>query len=104
MTTSAEAFAGEIVREAPSLGLFVNRLPWTVGDQELTSYFAQFGPIAEARVSFDPSTGLSQGFGFVTFQYAHSHAEVLKKTNLTLEGRLLNISEAVRKCSDICME
>lgn len=94
MTTSAGTYTGEIMREKSSFKMHVSRLPWTISDRELTTYFAQFGPIVDARVVFDRVTGLSQGYGFVTFQYWHSHAEVLKKKNVILEGRLLTIREA----------
>ncbi|XP_058444305.1 SRA stem-loop-interacting RNA-binding protein, mitochondrial [Malaya genurostris] len=53
-----------------SLKIFVGNVPWTVGHRELRNYFAQFGRVTWAQVIFDRRTGLSKGYGFVSFQKA----------------------------------
>lgn len=76
-----------------SFRVFVTNLPWTVGDQQLTSYFAQFGPVLEARVAYDRPTGLSRGFGFVKFRFEDSVAAAKNAEKLLLDGKLLSVEE-----------
>jgi hypothetical protein len=47
--------------------IFVGNLPWTIGTQELRQFGSSFGPTLHATVVFDRSTGLSKGYGFITF-------------------------------------
>lgn len=79
-------------KDLNTLKLYVGNLPWTVGKNELRNYFAQFGPVTRAEVAFDMKTGLSRGFGFVTFDFAHSMVKALKTQNQRLEGHLLEIA------------
>lgn len=37
------------------------------GAEELKNYFSSFGVVAECMVKKDPNTGMSRGFGFVSF-------------------------------------
>lgn len=53
---------------ARSVKIFVGNLPWTVGHRELRNYFEQFGKVAWAQIIFDKKTGISKGYGFVSFQ------------------------------------
>lgn len=78
-------------KDLNALKLYVGNLPWTVGKVELRNYFAQFGPVTRAEVTFDMKTGLSRGFGFVTFQFSHSLVKAIKTRNQRLEGHLLEI-------------
>lgn len=62
-----------------SLKIFVGNIPWTVGHRELRNYFAQFGKVSWAQVIFDRKTGVSKGYGFVSFQ-KHTSLENLDQT------------------------
>ncbi|XP_043247321.1 31 kDa ribonucleoprotein, chloroplastic-like isoform X2 [Amphibalanus amphitrite] len=75
------------------LSLFVGNLPWTVSTRELRSYVSQFGPVAWARVVFDPKTGLSKGYGFVTMKTRESFNAFINKPGHVLEGSHLSVSE-----------
>lgn len=78
-------------KDLNTLKLFVGNLPWTVGKAELRNYFAQFGTVTRAEVTFDMKTGLSRGFGFVTFQSSQSLVKALRTKNQVLEGHLLEV-------------
>lgn len=77
-----------------SLTLFVNNLPWTVSQRELKEYFSKFGPVAKADVIFDERTGLSRGFGYVSFSVSNSYVKALQTKYHLLEGKQLEISQA----------
>lgn len=44
-----------------------------------------------------PSTGISRGFGFVTFIEQSSRDEALSSTRTTLDGRKIDIKEAISR-------
>jgi len=45
--------------------LYVGNLPFTAGDADLESLFAQAGTVKSAQVIKDRASGRSKGFGFV---------------------------------------
>ncbi|XP_063966746.1 SRA stem-loop-interacting RNA-binding protein, mitochondrial-like isoform X1 [Lytechinus pictus] len=67
--------------------VFVSKLPWTVGVQELRTYFSQFGPVRNCRIAFDDSTGFSKGFGFVSFSNTSGIQSALNKDQHILDGQ-----------------
>lgn len=71
--------------------VFVSNLPWTISNRELKQYFTEFGHVNIASVVFDKDTGLSKGFGFVTFSTKAGVDAVVNKTNHSLEGNYLVI-------------
>lgn len=73
--------------------LFVGNLPWTVGNQELRSYFKDFGKIVNATVVFDKKTGLSKGYGFVSFTNLSILQKIENEPKHLLEGNYLNIQK-----------
>jgi len=48
--------------------LFVGGLPKDFTEEHLNNIFSPYGPIAEAQVIRDATTGESRGFGFIVFQ------------------------------------
>ncbi|XP_063958787.1 SRA stem-loop-interacting RNA-binding protein, mitochondrial-like [Lytechinus pictus] len=83
--------------------VFVSKLPWTVGVQEMRTYFSQFGPVRNCRIAFDDSTGFSKGFGFVSFSNTSGIQSALNKDQHILDGQKVNVqakqssSPAVKK-------
>jgi RNA recognition motif-containing protein len=75
--------------------LFVGGLSWNTTSDELRGAFAKFGPIQEATVIMDRTTGRSRGFGFVSFENAADAAEAVKTMNgADLDGRQLKVNNA----------
>ncbi|XP_059470436.1 uncharacterized protein LOC132193656 [Neocloeon triangulifer] len=74
--------------------IFVGNLPWTVGHQELRHYFSEFGNVASAYVVFDKNTGMSRGYGFVSFGNQNAFANAINKQNHLLEGNNLTVNPA----------
>ncbi|XP_075232073.1 SRA stem-loop-interacting RNA-binding protein, mitochondrial-like [Lycorma delicatula] len=74
--------------------VFVGGLPWTVGTNELRQYFSEFGHVVNAFVIFDRNTGLSRGYGFVTFGNPAGFNSALNQQKHILEGNVLQIQPA----------
>ncbi|XP_019844687.1 heterogeneous nuclear ribonucleoprotein A/B [Bactrocera dorsalis] len=74
--------------------LFVGNLPWTVGHQELRSYFKEFGRVISANVIFDKKTGCSRGYGFVVFNDITPIEKIESEQKHVLEGNYLNIQKS----------
>lgn len=66
--------------------LFVANLSWTIGTRELMNYFREFGRIANASVIFDKNTGVSKGYGFVTYYSKDSLEKINNQKVHVLEG------------------
>jgi len=47
--------------------LFLGGLSWDTEEQDILTYFSQFGEVAEVSIKYDKATGNPRGFGFITF-------------------------------------
>lgn len=80
--------------------LFVGNLSFSTTEERLSSTFAQFGNVVEAKIILDRDTGRPRGFGFVTMDSEDSAQEAIDGMNGTmLDGRPLrvNIAEERRR-------
>lgn len=73
--------------------IYIGRLPHGFYEHEMRSYFSQFGPIRNLRVSRNKQTGKPKHFAFVEFEEA-STAGIVAKTmdNYLLFGHILKCS------------
>jgi RNA recognition motif-containing protein len=73
--------------------VFMGNIPWTIGSQELRQFASSFGAVSHASVIFDRSTGLSKGYGFVTFasRDGFNKATMGGAGSHILEGNHINI-------------
>jgi RNA recognition motif-containing protein len=79
--------------------LYIAGVSWNTTDDGFLNYFARFGDISEALVMRD-RTGKSRGFGFVTFKDP-SIAEKLQNQHLMLDGRKLDVMDAIPRAEMI---
>merc|ERR1711871_1637366 len=70
--------------------LFVGGLSKDVTDEDLKRHFEQYGAITSAHVVIDRVTHVHRGFGFVTFENAHSIDRLLTFTH-ELNGRVVDL-------------
>ncbi|OHF00105.1 RNA recognition domain-containing protein [Colletotrichum orchidophilum] len=101
--------------------LFIRNLPFTVTDDQLKEHFVKFGPVRYARVVMDRATDRPAGTGFVCFVNEEDSKACIKGAprtqantlptkhsvlqdesadhdgRYTLEGRLLQVAQAVSK-------
>lgn len=72
--------------------LYIGRIPHGFYEEEMNSYFAQFGTILNLRISRSKKTGRSKHFGFIEFA-DRGVAEIVATTmhNYLLASRLLQV-------------
>lgn len=63
------------------MNLYVKNLDLSIQNQDLFQLFRPYGRIVSARVMSNPVTGLSKGYGFVSFSKPEEAAEALEAMN-----------------------
>lgn len=77
------------------MNIYVGNLSYRVSDDDLRSFFEQFGDVSSAKVVMDRETGRSRGFGFVEMPNDDEGKEAVTKANdKELQGRALKVNEA----------
>ena len=74
--------------------LFLGGIAWTTDEEALRHYFGQFGEIIDVAVMRNKATGVSRGFGFVTYARPGCVDAVLGRDHV-LDGRRVDIKLAV---------
>eukprot|EP00921_Rhytidocystis_pertsovi_P016891 GHVQ01026599.1.p1 GENE.GHVQ01026599.1~~GHVQ01026599.1.p1 ORF type:complete len:377 (+),score=84.80 GHVQ01026599.1:312-1442(+) len=74
--------------------LFVRNLSDETTDARLTQEFSTYGPIQEAVVVKDASSGKSKGYGFVTFTTSEDAGKALQISQRVIDGRMTFVSLA----------
>lgn len=89
-------------RNARDVGanLFIGGLDVTVDESALQATFGAFGVIIDAKVMRDPDTGVSKGFGFVSFDsFEASDAAIEAMNGQHFGGRPIAVQYAFKKDS-----
>jgi len=76
--------------------IYVAALPLEVTQEELRSYFSQFGAVDKAQIILSHETGQSRGFGFVTFQEIETAKNVIQMEH-TIRDRKIVLKAAEPK-------
>ena len=77
------------------MNIFISNLSFNIQDQDLSSFFSEYGEVSSAKVITDKLTSRSRGFGFVEM----SDDEAAKKAiaaldGTTKDGRTIKVTEA----------
>ncbi len=62
--------------------IFVGGIPMIAKDGDLQSYFSKFGQVKVARISTNPETKQSRGFGFVRFENVDAVKKVIENRSV----------------------
>ncbi|MFZ1808074.1 MAG: RNA-binding protein [Cyclobacteriaceae bacterium] len=77
------------------MNIFVARLNFQTGHDELEKAFAQFGEVTSAKIITDRETGRSKGFGFVEMPNDEEGNNAIAALNETeLDGRTIIVKPA----------
>mgnify|MGYP000976688699 CR=1 FL=1 len=77
------------------MNIYVGNFSYSTNDDQLRSYFTEFGVVDSARVIMDRDSGRSKGFGFVEMSNANEANAAIEALNgREIEGRSLTVNEA----------
>jgi RNA recognition motif-containing protein len=75
--------------------LFVGNLSFDATENDLQDLFSQHGPVTEANLMQDRTTGRARGFGFVTMATKEGADAAIQSLNgKEFKGRALTVNEA----------
>lgn len=77
--------------------IFIGGLPDSCDDATLALFFSQFGSVMEAKVSLDPHTQRSRGFGFVRFSDASAPLQAIANG----DGNIIDGKRVIVKPSQV---
>jgi len=77
------------------MNIYVSNLSFNVQDEDLKSYFADYGEVTSAKVINDKETGRSRGFGFVEMSDdAAAQKAIAELDGATVDSRAIKVSVA----------
>jgi RNA recognition motif-containing protein len=78
--------------------LYVGNLSYTTSEENLSSYFSNYGTVTSTKIIFDRDSGKSKGFGFVEMSNdAEANAAVQDTNGKEFEGRQIRVNLAMEK-------
>ncbi|MFN8289956.1 MAG: RNA-binding protein [Chitinophagaceae bacterium] len=80
------------------MNIYVSNLSFAVVDEDLRSYFAEYGEVTSAKVIMDKYTNRSKGFGFVEMSDDAAAQKAIEELDgATVDGRTIKVSVAKPK-------
>lgn len=77
------------------MNIYVSNLSFNVQDEDLRSYFAEYGEVTSAKVITDKFTNRSRGFGFVEMtDEAVAQKAIAELDGATVDGRAIRVNVA----------
>jgi RNA recognition motif-containing protein len=77
------------------MNIYVSNLSFAVQDEDLRSYFAEYGEVTSAKVIMDKYTNRSKGFGFVEMSdEAAAQKAIAELDGATVDGRSIKVNVA----------
>src|SRR6478609_878066 len=80
------------------MNIYVSNLSFSVQDEDLREFFAEYGEVSSAKVITDKFTNKSRGFGFVEMSDDEAAKKAIAELDqATVEGRAIRVMEAKPK-------
>ena len=77
------------------MNIYVSNLSFAVQDEDLKSYFAEYGEVTSAKVIMDKFTNRSKGFGFVEMaDDTAAQKAIAELDGATVDGRSIKVNIA----------
>ena len=77
------------------MNIYVSNLSFAVQDEDLQSYFAEYGEVSSAKVIMDKFTNRSKGFGFVEMSdEAAAQKAIAELDGAMVDGRAIRVNVA----------
>uniref|UniRef100_A0A182K9J0 RRM domain-containing protein n=1 Tax=Anopheles christyi TaxID=43041 RepID=A0A182K9J0_9DIPT len=77
--------------------IFVGGLTSDISDEEIKTFFGQFGTIVEVELPFDKQKNQRKGFCFITYESVQVVNELLKTPKQTIAGKEVDVKKATPK-------
>ncbi|KAI8146827.1 hypothetical protein BJV82DRAFT_600033 [Fennellomyces sp. T-0311] len=77
--------------------IFVGGISPEVDEDEFRDFFTQFGKVIDATLMTDRDTGRPRGFGFITFEDSNGVEEALRRTDLAIKNKPIEVKKAMPK-------
>ncbi|XP_030246994.1 RNA-binding protein squid isoform X1 [Drosophila navojoa] len=77
--------------------IFVGGLTTEISDEEIKTYFSQFGNIVEVEMPFDKQKSHRKGFCFITFDSEQVVTDLLKTPKQKISGKEVDVKRATPK-------
>ncbi|KAJ3413849.1 hypothetical protein HDV05_007370 [Chytridiales sp. JEL 0842] len=88
--TIASTIASSLASGLDPRNLYIKNLPPTYTDTDLFRLFKPHGRIISAKIMLDPVSGLSKGFGFVSFEVGEQALLAMRELN----GKRVSVADA----------
>jgi len=80
------------------MNIYVSNLSFSVQDEDLKEFFAEYGEVTSAKVITDKFTGKSRGFGFVEMSDDEAAKKAIAELDqATVDNRTIRVMEAKPK-------
>uniref|UniRef100_A0A8D8MWH0 RNA-binding protein squid n=1 Tax=Culex pipiens TaxID=7175 RepID=A0A8D8MWH0_CULPI len=83
--------------------IFVGGLTTEISDDEIKTFFGQFGNIVDVEMPFDKQKNQRKGFCFITFDSEQVVNELLKTPKQTISGKEVDVKKATPKPDNMQM-
>eukprot|EP00238_Polyblepharides_amylifera_P008927 CAMPEP_0196580496 /NCGR_PEP_ID=MMETSP1081-20130531/28836_1 /TAXON_ID=36882 /ORGANISM="Pyramimonas amylifera, Strain CCMP720" /LENGTH=536 /DNA_ID=CAMNT_0041900375 /DNA_START=55 /DNA_END=1665 /DNA_ORIENTATION=+ len=80
----------------PQRTIFVGGFNIQANEQTLIQFFSQFGSVDNVKIVYNTTTGVSKGFGFVTFTKPDVASSLKSQKKLDMYGRMIDVSDATK--------
>ncbi|XP_043281051.1 RNA-binding protein squid isoform X2 [Venturia canescens] len=77
--------------------IFVGGLSTELSDDDIKTFFSQFGSIVDMEMPFDKTKNQRKGFCFITFESEQVVNELLKTPKQTINGKEVDVKKATPK-------
>lgn len=77
--------------------IYVGNLPYRASDNDIKSFFSEYGNVDQVRIVKNHSTGRSRGYAFVTMSSVSEANKALKGHGQELKGRSIVVRIAKSK-------
>ncbi|XP_031617686.1 RNA-binding protein squid isoform X2 [Contarinia nasturtii] len=81
--------------------IFVGGLTSEISDEEIKTFFGQFGNIVEVEMPFDKQKNQRKAFCFITFDSEQVVNELLKTPKQTISGKEVDVKKATPKPDNV---
>jgi RNA recognition motif-containing protein len=77
------------------MNIYVSNLSYSVQDEDLRGFFAEYGEVSSAKVIMDKYTNRSRGFGFVEMSDSAAAQKAIAELNgAKVDNREITVTEA----------